>query len=164
MKWNVKKTVKELLISIVLIFILTNIISTIRKPALDSDQLPNIEVTLLDGSTFKPIEGKPLVIHFWATWCKVCKLEAQNIERLSKEYEVLTIVVNSGSDAEIEAYMKERDLTYKVFNDSEGKWSRKFKVEVFPTTFIYDDLGELRFSEVGYTSTAGLLARMAAVK
>jgi thioredoxin-related protein len=56
--------------------------------------------------------------------------------------------------------MKERGLTFKVLNDVNGEWANKFKVEMFPTTFIYNANGELKFTEVGYTTTAGLLARL----
>ena len=159
-KWNIKSILKELILGAIAIFILSNIISYVRKPELSSTQLPQAEVMLLDSSSYTLKIGKPLVIHFWTTWCKVCKLEAQNIETLSKKYEVLTIAVNSGDNAAIEAYMKERQLTFKVFNDVDSTWAKKFKVEVFPTTFIYDGKGELKFTEVGYTTTAGLLARL----
>ena len=163
-KWKFKAIIKELIIGAVILFILSNIISYIRKPDLSSTQLPQAEVTLLDSSTYTLKKGKPIVIHFWATWCKVCKLEAQNIETLSKQYEVLTIAVNSGENDKVEAYLKERGLTFKVLNDVEGTWAKQFKVEVFPTTFIYDGTGELKFTEVGYTTTAGLLARMSMLK
>lgn len=159
-KWNVKKIVKEIIVASVVIFILTNIISYIRKPELDSNHLPKLKETLLNGETFRKAEGKPLVIHFWASWCKVCKLEAANIQSVSEKYEVLTIAVKSGDNAAVKAYMKERGLTFKVVNDIDGIWAKKFKVQVFPTTFIYDSRGELKFTEVGYTTTAGLLARM----
>ena len=163
-KWNIKSIIKELVIGAVAIFILSNIMSYIRKPELSSTQLPQVEVTLLDSSFYTLEKGKPIVIHFWATWCKVCKLEAQNIETLSKQYEVLTIAVNSGENDKLEAYLKERGLTFKVLNDVDGSWAKQFKVEVFPTTFIYDGSGELKFTEVGYTTTAGLLARLAILK
>lgn len=163
-KWNIKSIAKEILIAVVLMLILTNIINTIRKPDLGSSQLPKIEVQLLDGSRFSVEEGKPLVVHFWATWCPTCKLEASNIEGVSKEYNVLTVAVNSGSDTKVEAYMKAHDLSFKVFNDSKGTLSKQFKVEAFPTTFVYDAKGELRFTEVGYTSTAGLTARLEWIK
>jgi len=163
-KWNFKKILKEIAIGAVTIFILSNIISYVRKPTLASNHLPRLEVTLLDGSTFTHSEGKPLVIHFWADWCKVCKVEAPNIESVSKDYDVLTIAVNSGSDEKVKAYMKERGLTFKVLNDVDGTWAKKFKVEMFPTTFIYNGEGELKFTEVGYTTTAGLLARLAVLK
>jgi len=159
-KWNIKSIVKEISVGILALFILSNIMSYLRKPELTSTLLPQVEVNLLDASTYRLKKGKPIVIHFWATWCKVCKLEAQNIETLSKQYEVLTIAVNSGDNGEIEAYLKERDLTFRVLNDVDGSWAKQFNVEVFPTTFIYDISGELRFTEVGYTTTAGLLARL----
>ena len=161
---RMRSLVKEVLVGVILIFILSNIINMLRKPELESSTLPKMEAVLLDGSRFAVKADKPLVIHFWATWCPVCKLEAANIERLSKKYEVLTIAVNSGSDREIEAYLKERGLTFSVVNDRNGSWAKVFKVDLFPTTFIYDARGELRFTETGYTTTAGLLARLKMVE
>jgi thiol-disulfide isomerase/thioredoxin len=163
-KWNMKSIFKELIAGMIIFFILSNIISYIRKPELSSTQLPQVEVILLDGSSYQLAKGKPIVIHFWAEWCKICKLEAQNIETLSKEYEVLTIAVNSGDNTKVKAYLEERGLNFKVLNDIDGAWAKQFKVEVFPTTFIYDSRGELKFTEVGYTTTAGLLARLALLK
>ena len=157
---NWKKIFKEVLTAIAVIFIFSNIISWLRQPELSSTQLPERTVELLDGTKYRLETGKPLIVHFWATWCRVCKVEAPNIERLSKEYEVLTIAVNSGDDRSIEAYMQKNHLHFKVVNDKEGVWAEQFNIEVFPTTFIYDAKGKLRFTEVGYTTTAGLLARM----
>jgi len=160
MKWNLKSLAKEVVVGAVLLLLFSNLISYLRKPELSSRQLPNLQVQLLDASRYSPIVGKPLVLHFWATWCPTCKLEASNIEAISKKYEVLTIAVNSGSNAKIKAYMTQRDLSFRVVNDSDGKWARQFKVEAYPTTFIYDARGELKFTEVGYTSTIGLFTRM----
>jgi thiol-disulfide isomerase/thioredoxin len=119
--------------------------------------LPKIEVKLLDGSSYSIKEGKPLVIHFWATWCPTCKLEVSNIQAVSEHYDVLTIAVNSG---DIKKYMGNSTLTCRVVNDLEGKLAKQFHVEAFPTTFIYNGKGKLKFTEVGYTTTAGLLARL----
>jgi thiol-disulfide isomerase/thioredoxin len=156
-----KKWVKEILIWSIVIFILSNIIGYLRKPELNSTQLPEASLRLLDGSTYILQKGKPVVIHFWATWCPACKLEAGNIERLSKKYEVLTIAVNSGANEKVKAYLIQKDFTFKVLNDKEGVWAQRFSIEAFPATFLYDSKGELKFTEVGYTTTAGLLARMA---
>lgn len=159
-KWNIKSTIKEITIILVLLFIMSNIISYIRAPDLGSSQLPQIDAKLIDGSTFSVEKGKPLIIHFWTTSCPACKLEAPNIETVSKEYDVLTIAVNSGSDEEVKTYIQENGLSFNVLNDVNGSWTTEFNIEVFPTTFIYDAKGKLRFTEVGYTTTAGLLARL----
>ena len=159
-KWNSKAILIEIVKVLILLFILSNVMSYLRQPELDSMQLPKINVQLLDGSQFAVEEGKPLVIHFWATWCPTCKVEASNIESVSKKYNVLTIAVSSGSDEKVKAYMQEHEFTFNVLNDVEGTWAKKFNVEAYPTTFIYDAKGELIFSEVGYTTTVGLLGRL----
>lgn len=157
MKVNFKSILKELAIWVLIIFVASNIMSYLRKPNLDSEYLPKIKAELLDGSEFSIVENEPLIIHFWATWCPTCKMEIDNIESISKKYEVLTIAVNS---SDLKTYMKEKRLSFKVLDDIESKWTKKFKVKAFPTTFIYDSKGKLQFSEVGYTTTAGLLARL----
>jgi thiol-disulfide isomerase/thioredoxin len=157
---NYKSIFKEVIIALVLLFVISNIISYIRQPELGKTQLPKIEAHLIDGITYQMQEGKPIILHFWATSCPACKLEAPNIEAVSKKYEVLSITVNSGSDKDIIDFMKEHELSFNVLNDKEGRWAEMFRVEAYPTTFIYDAKGKLRFTEVGYTTTAGLLARL----
>jgi len=157
---KVKNILKEILIGVSLLFIVSNIISYIRKPSLEQQQIPTELFTLLDGTTYQIAEGKPLLIHFWAIWCKVCSVEASNIERVSKHYNVLTIAVQSGDKEMIQAHMKKENITFKVVDDSDGTWAKRFHVRAYPTDFIYDAKGKLFSSDVGYTSTAGLLARM----
>jgi thiol-disulfide isomerase/thioredoxin len=105
-------------------------------------------------------KNEPILIHFWATWCPTCKAEAPNIQIISENYNVLTIAVNSGTDLEIEEYIKSRNLNFMVVNDTDGRMANKVGVSVFPTTIIYDKNGEVFFSDVGYTTTLGLRLRM----
>ena len=158
-----KKIAKEIAIGVLILFVVSNVISYLRKPALQDEALPLSTFQTIKGQqlNFQSYQGKPLLIHFWATWCPVCKMETANIERVSKKYQVVTIAVQSGNDSEINAFLKEKEASFAVINDREGELSKRFSVEVFPTTFIYNSKGKLVFSEVGYTTTAGLLARMA---
>lgn len=165
MSEKIKKIMKETLSMAVMILVLSIVVNYFRAPKLDSNTLTPIQATLIDGTKWSSDDNnKPLVIHFWASWCKVCKLEASNIDALAKDANVITIAVNSGTNAEIKAFMDERELSYKVINDKDGTLSRAFKIEAFPTTFIYNSQKELSFTETGYTTTAGLKARLALVK
>ncbi|HSR74332.1 MAG TPA: redoxin domain-containing protein, partial [Sulfurovum sp.] len=110
-KWNIRSIFKEIVIALALLFILSNTISYIRAPELGSNQLPKLEIELLDGSQFSVKKGKPLIIHFWSTSCPACKLEAPNIEIISKKYEVLTISVNAESNEKLKAYMQKNELS-----------------------------------------------------
>jgi thiol-disulfide isomerase/thioredoxin len=162
-RWSIKKILKELTITLLMIFVVSIVLNYIRKPN-SSTQIPNIRVKLINNQEIALKEsGKPLVLHFWATWCPTCKLEAPNLESLKNDgIRVVTVAVNSGKS--INEFMRERGYSYSVVNDSSGELAKKFGVEVYPTTFIYDSNGTLQFSEVGYSTTIGLKARVAFVE
>ncbi|NVJ54234.1 MAG: redoxin domain-containing protein [Campylobacteraceae bacterium] len=164
MKEKLKKYIKEIIVFVVVLTIAANVISYYRSQDLNKEKLDLKTVTLLDGSLHKIPNDKPILLHFWATWCPTCKIEAPNIEKISKDYEVITIAVQSGTKKQIQNYLNEHKLTFKVINDENGFYSRKFKIQAFPTTLIYDSKKSLKFSEVGYTSTLGLYARIAFLK
>lgn len=160
MKHKLTKYLKEALLFIVVMTIFANILSFYRSSDLNKEPLNLKEVTLLGNTIYKVPQNEPVLIHFWASWCPTCKVEAQNIETISKSFNVLTIALKSGSDKEINEYLKSRNLTFKVVNDSSGEITGRYSVSVFPTTIIYDKEGNEVFSEVGYTSTLGLWLRM----
>jgi len=164
MKDKIKKYIKEIIIFVFILAVAMNALSYYRGLDLNKDKLNIQTFNLIDDSEYNILIDKPLIIHFWATWCPTCKLEASNIEKLSKDYEVITIAVQSGTNEEIQKYIKENDLSFRVVNDKEGFYSSKFNIKAFPTTLIYNKEQNLKFSEVGYTTTAGLYARITLVE
>jgi thiol-disulfide isomerase/thioredoxin len=160
MKNKIKKYVKEGVLLVLFLIIAMNGLSFYKSLDLNKEKLDTNSFILLDGSEYKLVKDKPLVIHFWATWCPICEVEAPNIQKLSEDFEVITIAVQSGTKNEIQEYLDKQKLNFKVVNDEDGYHSRKFNIKAFPTTFIYDKNRDLKFSEVGYTSTIGLYARV----
>jgi thiol-disulfide isomerase/thioredoxin len=160
MSAKIRSLVKEIVIYGVALVLVANLISYLRSPVVESR--PAFVGKLIDGRTVSLQEyaGRPLILHFWATWCPTCKLEAPAIEALSSDYQVLSVAVDSGDDAQIGAFMHERGYSFAVLNDQDGSIRRSFKVKAFPTTFILDKNGEIAFTEVGYTSNPGLRLRM----
>ncbi len=162
MKERLKRYTKEILIFIVTLSIFANLISFYKSGDLNKNPLADLNFTLIDNSTYslsKKEHSRPILLHFWATWCPTCSLEAANIQSISEEYEVLTIAVKSSKE-NIQDYMRQNNLNFKVVNDNEGLLASKFQIAAYPTTFIYDKDRNLLFSEVGYTSTFGLWIRM----
>ncbi len=157
---KIKHYAKEILFFILFIGLFSNVISLYKAQTLNKEKLTLTTHRLVDASTYTVPHDKPLILHFWGTWCPVCKAEADNIERLSHYYNVITVAVNSGTDYEIQNYLKKRGLTFKVINDKDSSLAKHFNVHIFPTTFIYDKDKKLVFSEVGYTSSFGLWIRM----
>lgn len=164
MKNKIKKYLKEVIAFIVILTIATNALSYYKSLDLNKETLNIESFKLLDNSEYTVQKNKPIILHFWATWCPTCKFEAANIERISKDYEVITIAVQSGTKGEIQKYLRDNELTFNVVNDEDGYYSRKFNIKAFPTTIIYDKNQNQKFSEVGYTTTIGLYSRMALIK
>jgi thiol-disulfide isomerase/thioredoxin len=160
MKDKIKKYIKEGIFFIIILIIIANGISYYKSLDLNKNKLDIQTFTLLDNNKYTLLKNKPILIHFWATWCPICKVEAPNIQKLSKDYEVITIAVQSGSKKEIEEYLVENKLTFNVVEDKDNFYSQKFNIKVFPTTLIYDKDKNLKFSEVGYSTTVGLYSRM----
>jgi thiol-disulfide isomerase/thioredoxin len=160
MKDKIKKYFKEGVIVVIMLIIAMNGVSYYNSLDLNKEKLNINTFVLLDNTIYTVPKDKPILIHFWATWCPICKLEAPNIETISKDYEVITIAVQSGSNEEIQNYLDEHNLNFNVVNDDAGLYFKKFNGKAFPTTFIYDKNRKLKFSEVGYTSTIGLYSRM----
>ena len=145
---------------IVLLVIVLNIVSYYKSIDLNKEKLDIKTFTLIDGSEFNVQNDKPILINFWATWCPVCKLEESSIEKISKDFQVVTIATQSGSNAEVKEYLNKNNLSFMVVNDEDGTLAQKFNIKAYPTTFIYDKNQNLKFSEVGYSSYFGLYLRL----
>jgi len=159
-KTKILHYLKEIILFFVIISIFANVLSLYKSSELNKNAFELKQVTLLNQKQYIFQKNKPLLIHFWATWCPVCKAEASNINFISKYFNVITIAVNSGTNQEIQKYMKKNGYTYKVVNDTHGELAKKFNIEGYPTTFIYNKQKTLTFSEVGYTSSIGLYLRL----
>ncbi len=104
--------------------------------------------------------GKPVLVHFWATWCGVCRAEQGTIDGLAEDREVVTVATQSGGPSEVMAYLRQEDLHFPVIVDSSGELARRWGVHAFPTSFVLAPDGTIRNVEVGYTTSLGLRARL----
>ncbi len=123
---------------------------------------PNISAATLKGQHFDLYKDqrRPILVHFWATWCPVCKLEQSNIENTAKDYPVITIAMQSGNNDELSQFMQEEKLSFAVINDESGVLSRSYNIRGVPVSFIINNENKIEFVEVGYTTELGLRMRL----
>jgi thiol-disulfide isomerase/thioredoxin len=123
---------------------------------------PALDAALLDGSPvqLEQYQGRPVLLYFWASWCGICKLEQGVINSIKKDWPVITIAMQSGQPADIQAYLDEHQLDWRVVPDPEGRLAQRYGVRGVPASFILDENGVIRFQEAGYTTTLGLRARL----
>lgn len=158
LNFSPKTILIEALKLIVMVVIVANIVSYIKKPELVDKTLPDISIRLLNGETksLRDYTGKPLVLYFWGSWCPVCKMSSPVISDLSEDYQVVAFAVNSGSDEDIRHFMQEHQLHFPTVNDADGAIAQRFGVDTFPTTFLYNARGNNSFTDIGYTSSFSL--------
>ncbi len=124
---------------------------------------PSLHGTLLDGKSFilpaRP--AQPVLVHFWATWCTVCRAEQGTIESIAHgNPNVITVAMQSGNRDEVVKHLGEQGLSFPVLNDQDGRISAAWGVRAVPASFIIDTGGQIRFVEIGYTTAIGLRLRL----
>jgi len=150
------------LIELTLILIVLSAIRFWMQRDVVSGTAPNINNVMLNGQHFDLYQNskRPILIHFWATWCPVCKLEQSNIENISKDHPVMTIAMQSGDNEELSQFMRQEKLSFKVINDERGVLSQSYNIRGVPVSFIVNKENQIKFVEVGYTTELGLRLRL----
>ena len=134
-----------------------------QQKELVSGAAPSFQSVMLDGKTvnLEDYNGKPLLLHFWASWCPFCKLEEGSLTSLQKDWPMLTVAYQSGAKPEVIKHMKERNIEdWPTIIDQDSRLAELFGVKGVPTSYIIDGNGNIRFTEVGLTSGWGLRARL----
>jgi cytochrome c biogenesis protein CcmG/thiol:disulfide interchange protein DsbE len=128
----------------------------------DGDKIPSATLKKLDGSkvnsnTFSN-DGKPMIISFWATWCKPCIAELNAIHESYpdwvKETGVKLIAISiddARSVAKVVPFVKTKGWQYEVYTDENQDFKRVMNVNNPPQTFLIDAKGNIVWSHTGYS-------------
>jgi thiol-disulfide isomerase/thioredoxin len=124
--------------------------------------LPAVEVTTGTGekintSTFDN-NGKPMIIDFWATWCKPCIEELNAIHEEYADWQKETgvkMIIISVDDARtmqrVAPFVNARNWAYDSYIDPNGDFKREMNVNMPPQTFVLNGKKEIVWQHVGFT-------------
>ncbi len=131
-------------------------IVSIRYP----ENKPSFSLYSLKDAEFSEFRGKVVLVDCFATWCDPCKIEVGQLvkirSRYSKSKVVLVSVASKSDDVdEIEAFMEEFGVTWKVARDNVGVFD-KYDIIYIPTILIFDREGVLVYKHVGLTPASVL--------
>jgi cytochrome c biogenesis protein CcmG, thiol:disulfide interchange protein DsbE len=133
---------------------------TQQGPIVRGQTVPEIVLTTFDNGTVNTtqLQGKVVVLNFWASWCKPCESEAAALESAWTSYKPGGQVVFLGVDyvdtePEARAYLQKFGITYTNGPDLGTKISQMFRITGVPETYIIDRNGRLAFTQIGPFNT-----------
>jgi len=125
----------------------------VGKPAPEF-QLPNLEgqsISLNDS------RGKPVLLNFWASWCRPCRSEMPYIQEVYEEWSdkgLVVLAIDTGeSSSKVEDFMQSYNLSFPALLDTDLDVSLKYRIRVIPTTFFIDKDGIIQQISVGAFSS-----------
>lgn len=124
-------------------------------------QIPSVDVKTLNGKTVNTStfsnDGKPMIINFWATWCKPCVRELSNIAELYEDWQDETgvkIIAISIDDARsmsrVAPFFNGKGWEYEVYIDPNSDLKRAMNVPNVPHTFLLDGEGNIVYQHTTY--------------
>lgn len=152
---------KRIFIFLSVLFVTTSF-SQAQNATTKARQLPEMEVKLLNGSVVKTsslLNQKGLtIINFWATWCKPCVLELNNIKEVFADWQketgvklVAVSIDDSRTMAKVGPLVSGKGWEYDIVLDPNSELKRKLNVVNPPHTFVVNSKGEVVWQHSSYS-------------
>ena len=130
------------LITLFTIFTICMSVTIAQSKKLPAVKLKDLSGKTIDISSIKN-SGKPIIISFWATWCKPCKVELNTI---AEEYDdwvddtgvqlIAVSIDDARSTGRVEPYVNAQGWDYTILLDPNGDLKRAMNVNNVPHTFL----------------------------
>ena len=123
---------------------------------------PGFALQGLDGSevTLAALDGKVVVLNFWASWCGPCRLEMPDFQKAWEEHQkqgvVFVGVAVDDTASEASKFAEQVGVTYPLALDTTGDVARSYRIRAVPSTYFIDREGKLATTLHGLANQGAL--------
>ncbi len=117
----------------------------------------NVETIENEQLVFTEINKKgPVLVNFWALWCKPCRAEMRHLENLYEKYKDkgFTIIgVNQDTPrslAKVKSFVSTHGVNFPIALDPDQEIFQQFNGQSIPLSVLYNSKGEVVYKHVGY--------------
>jgi len=128
--------------------------NTMKAPDFTLSNLSGKNVTLSEV-----LREGPVLLDFWATWCKPCIKAFPGLQELHEKYgprglRVVTVSVDSPkSQSRVGPFINSKKYTFEVLLDTEGRVAKRYHIMAIPRTLLISPSGEIVYATVGNRPT-----------
>lgn len=123
---------------------------------------PDVEGQDADGTKFRlsDYHGKVIVLRFWGDWCPFCRAmfpQERELVQRHKDKPFVLIGVNSDPRLRLKQAQEQKNLVWRSFwdgGDTGGPIARTYNVKEWPTIFVIDHSGTIRYKGTGVRGKA----------
>lgn len=144
---------KKILLTSIIISLFLNVIAQ----ELPQQQLKSIKGKIVDTKSFAKNDGKPVLICFFATWCKPCIKELDTYNDLYDDWKeetgVKIIVIstdNARTSSRVGPFVDSKAWDFEFYLDPNGDFKRAMNVVNEPHTFLLDGKGKIVWQHSSY--------------
>ena len=137
-------------------------LTTFAQQSPAKSQLPAVMLRNLEGKSVKTDTlsnaVRPLIISFFATWCKPCNRELSAISEVYEDWQretgvrVIAVSIDEGQNAEkVRPFVDGKGWDFDILLDPNSNFRRAMGVNLIPHVFVLDGQGKVVLSRSGYT-------------
>ncbi len=124
--------------------------------------LPSIDLKTVEGIPFNTSDisndGNPIILSFWALWCKPCIKELNTISDEYYDWQeetgvklIAVSIDDSRSSSKVKPFADGNDWDYDILLDENGDFKRAMNVNMIPHTFILDGEGNVVWQHTSFS-------------